>query len=359
MENARKKIMLVDDNITNLTMGKNALIADYDVFTIPSGEKLFKLLTKINPDLILLDVEMPEMNGYDVIKLLKKDEKTVHIPVIFLTAKNDEGSELEGFSLGAVDYITKPFSIPLLLKRIESHLLMEEQKKELLHYNNHLQDMVNEKTKTVVELQNAVLTTVAELVECRDDITGGHIERTQKYLEILVRELIKNNMYNDIVSKWNLKFLIQSAQLHDVGKIGIHDNILMKPGKLTVEEFDIMKTHTTFGVKVIEKIEANTTERTFLSHAKIFARSHHEKWDGSGYPDGLKGEDIPLQGRLMAIADVYDALISNRPYKKAFSHEQALDIIVSGKGSHFDPCLVDLFLSVADEFNQVAYAENI
>lgn len=354
MEKVRKKIMLVDDNITNLTIGKNALIEKYDVFTMPSAEKLFKILTKIIPDLILLDVEMPEMNGYEAIRKLKQDEKTADIPVVFLTAKNDEGSELKGFSLGAIDYIKKPFSAPLLLKRIESHLLMEEQKVELKHYNENLQDMVDEKTKTIFELQNTVLATVAELVECRDDITGEHIGRTQSFLKILVKELTRSNIYSEIVSQWDLKFLIQSAQLHDVGKIGIRDDILMKPGKLTEAEFEIMKTHTTFGVKVIEKIATNTIEGTFLSHAKIFAGSHHERWDGSGYPGGLKGEEIPLQGRLMAIADVYDALISRRPYKDPFDHERALEIIMEGRGTHFDPCLVDLFLSVADEFDRAA-----
>lgn len=353
MENTRKKIILVDDNVTNLNIGRNALINDYDVLTVPSGEKLFKILEKIMPDLILLDIEMPEMNGYETIQILKSNQQTAHIPVIFLTAKGDTGSELEGLSLGAVDYISKPFSPPLLLKRIELHLLVESQQKELKNYNDNLHEMVNEKTKTVYELQNAILKTFAELVEFRDDITGGHIERTQKYLKVLLDALLKDRLYQEEVASWDMEFLLQSAQLHDVGKIAIKDSILQKPGKLTDEEFDEMKNHTTFGVKVIQKIEESTRENAFLRHAEIFAGTHHEKWNGKGYPTGLSGNDIPLQGRLMAIVDVYDALTNERPYKKAFSHEEAVAIIKKDSGTHFDPQLVDIFLAHEQEFKEI------
>jgi putative two-component system response regulator len=350
----RKTIFMVDDNLTNLTVGKNALLGKYKVFTIPSGKKLFEMLEKAVPDMILLDIEMPEMDGYEIIRELKRNKATAEIPVVFLTARSDSGSELEGLSLGAIDYISKPFSPPLLLKRIEVHMLVEEQKHELEHYNHNLQYMVGEKTKTVLDLQNAILRTVAELVECRDDTTGGHIERTQNYLKILVDALLKDDQYRDEVASWNIDFFLQSSQLHDVGKIAIKDSILQKPAKLTPEEFDEMKTHTSFGIKVIERIQENTSEATFLEYAKIFASTHHEKWDGSGYPCGLAGYDIPLQGRLMAIADVYDALISERPYKKPFSHEEAVEIIRNGSGSHFDPKLVDVFLEHEDKFREVA-----
>jgi len=353
-EAKRKTIFMVDDNLTNLTVGKNALLGAYKVFTIPSGKKLFEMFDKAVPDMILLDIEMPDMNGYEIIKQLKANEATAHIPVVFLTARSDSGSELEGLSLGAIDYISKPFSPPLLLKRIEVHLLVEEQKRELENYSHNLQGMVEEKTKTVLDLQNAILRTVAELVECRDDTTGGHIERTQSYLQILVDALWNDESYRDEVSSWNIDFLLQSSQLHDVGKIGIKDSILQKPAKLTPEEFEEMKTHTTFGVKVIEKIQENTSEATFLEYAKIFASTHHEKWDGSGYPSGLSGESIPLQGRLMAIADVYDALISERPYKKPFTHEEAVKIISEGSGTHFDPRLVKVFLDHENEFKLIS-----
>lgn len=359
--NSRKKIMLIDDNITNLSLGKSVLSEKYDVITIPSGVKLFKMLERTIPDLILLDIEMPEMSGYDVIKRLKHMEATRHVPVIFLTAKNDDSSQLEGLTLGAVDYISKPFSPALLLKRIDVHLTieaqkceLEEQKKELKEYNENLQEMVDKKTRTVVTLQNAVLQTVSELVECRDDVTGGHVERTQYFLRLLVNAAYAQGFYHAQLEEWRRdEFFFQSCQLHDVGKIAIRDSILMKPGKLTSEEFELMKTHTTFGAKVIAKIGRMTEERSFLEHARIFAESHHERWDGTGYPLGLCGEDIPLQGRLMAIADVYDALVSDRPYKKAFPHQEANDIIFSGKGSHFDPALADVFLTVADKFSQV------
>jgi len=205
-----------------------------------------------------------------------------------------------------------------------------------------------------VELQNAVMKTMAELVEGRDNITGGHIERTQNYLRILIEALSKSDRYKDEISSWDIELILQSAQLHDVGKIAIDDSILRKPGKLTEEEFEKIKVHTIFGEEVIQKIKKSTSEHAFLEQARILASTHHEKWDGSGYPMGLKGSEIPLQGRLMAIADVYEALISDRPYKKAFSHEQAVAIIKCDSGKHFDPLLVDLFLNVSDEFNKVA-----
>jgi len=354
MNSERKTIFLVDDNLTNLTVGKAALAEHYNVFTLNSGEKLLKMLDKNIPDLILLDIEMPEMNGYDVLKVIKSKEETKLIPVIFLTARDDVEGELEGLSLGAIDYITKPFSPALLLKRIETHLLIEGQRKELFNYNHNLEEIVEKKTKSVVELQNAILKTVAELVEFRDNVTGGHIERTTSYLGVLLDALSAVGLYEKEISSWDLKLVLQSAQLHDVGKIAVRDGILQKPGKLTEEEFNEIKNHTTWGKEIIEKIKRKTSERTFLEHAEIFAATHHEKWDGSGYPKGLKGENIPLQGRLMAIADVYDALVSDRPYKKAFPHEKAVSIISEGKGTHFEPVLVDLFLKVSDEFNNIA-----
>lgn len=357
----RKKIIFVDDQISNLMIGRNVLSSEYDVFTVPSAEKLFILLEKVNPDLILLDVEMPDMDGYETIRKLKSEPATASIPVVFLTARNDTGSELEGLSLGAIDYISKPFSPPLLLKRIDVHLLVEEQKKqlekqkeELQNYNDNLEAMVKEKTKTIMELQNAVLETVAELVESRDDVTGGHIERTQSYLKILFEGLREQGLYDDEIRDWDVDLLVQSAQLHDVGKISISDTILNKPGKLTPEEFNQMKLHTTFGGEIIDRIQHRSAEQSFLKFTKTLAMTHHEKWDGSGYPYGLKGYDIPLEGRLMAIVDVYDALVSERPYKKAFTHDEAVEIIKEASGTQFEPALVDLFLSEAENFRKTS-----
>jgi putative two-component system response regulator len=351
MEN--NKVVLVDDNPSNLRTGKNVLSEKYEVYTAPSAAKMFEILADVKPAMILLDIEMPEMNGYEAIKILKAGEHTRDIPVIFLTGKTDTEDELEGLNLGAVDYITKPFMPPLLLKRIEVHLLVEAQKKtlesqqkELKNFNDNLQKMVEEKTKTVLELQDSILKTVADLVESRDDITGGHIERTRRGVGLLVKTLRDHPVYGAEVAGWDIKLLLQSSQLHDVGKIAISDRILQKPGRLDREEFEEMKKHAAFGVQIIEKIEASTSASDFLKYAKIFAGTHHEKWDGSGYPNGLTGEDIPLQGRIMALADVYDALVSERPYKKPFSHAEAVKIILEGKGTQFDPVLTDFFIAV-------------
>ena len=354
MEKRRKTIMLVDDNVANLTAGKNMLKDTYEVFPIPSGEKLFLLLQKITPDLILLDIEMPGMNGYQVITKLKEDEATAGIPVIFLTSWSDPESELEGLSLGAVDYVFKPFSPPLLIRRIENHLLIESQKQSLEDYNKNLQQKVEQKTRQVLELQNSILNTMAELVEFRDGTTGGHIARTQSYLQLLVEHLLSEKIYWNEVSSWHLEFLIPSAQLHDVGKIAISDTILNKPAKLTSEEFETMKQHAIFGENAIDSIMRTTTENDFLKHAKTFAGTHHEKWDGSGYPRGLTGTMIPLEGRIMAIADVYDALIALRPYKQPMSAQEAEDIILKGRETHFDPALTDLFKVLSPQFAEIA-----
>jgi putative two-component system response regulator len=297
---------------------------------------------------------MPEMNGYEALKKLKAEKKTQDIPVIFLTARTDPGSELEGLNLGAIDYIAKPFSPPLLVKRLENHLLARQHQRALKDYNENLQHMVQKRTRQVVELQNSILNTVTEMVEFRDDITGGHIERTQRYLKLLVDKLLAERIYWEEVSSWNLEFLVPSAQLHDVGKIAISDAILNKPGRLTPEEFDVMKQHASIGEKAIERIMETTSEKDFLHHAKIFAGAHHEKWDGTGYPRGLRQAEIPLQGRLMAVADVYDALIAVRPYKQPLSAPEAERIILEGREKHFDPVLTDLFRELASEFALIA-----
>ena len=276
MDSIRDTIFIIDDDMTNLTVARKSLSGKYDVFVAPSGEKLFLLLDKITPSLILLDIEMPEMDGYVVIKKLKADERTKHIPVIFLTAKIDPDSEIKGLSLGAVDYITKPFSQELLTKRVDLHILFEKQKKELLRHNLTLEGEIDKKTRTVWELQNAILKTVAELVERRDNVTGGHIERTQHYLSLLVDFLFEHDIYTDELSTWDIDLFIMSSQLHDVGKISISDEILMKPAKLTDKEFEQMKNHTIYGVDIIRKIEDSTTENDFLSYAEIMAGSHHE-----------------------------------------------------------------------------------
>ena len=357
MKSKKELILLVDDNPANLRLGKNVLAKKYAVATAPSAEKMFGLLENNSPEMILLDVDMPEMTGYDAIKILKANPETKDIPVIFLTIMSQINNELAGLSLGAIDYITKPFQPQLLLKRIEIHLLvethrktLEKQAEELKDFNKNLQKMVEEKTRNVFDLQNALLKTMAELVESRDDITGGHIDRTQYIIKVILEEMKRLNVYQEETEGWDMNLLLSSCQLHDVGKIAINDNILRKPGKLDDKEVEEMKKHALFGEQIIEKIESLVKESDFLKHAKIFAGTHHEKWDGTGYPHGLKGIEIPLLGRIMAIADVYDALISIRPYKKALTHEESVKIIVEGSGTQFDPVLVEIFTKVADQF---------
>ena len=331
-----KTIFIVDDNDTNLMTAKTALEGAYKTYALPSAEKMFKLAEKIIPDIILLDIEMPEVDGFEAMKLLKSDNKLKSIPVIFLTAKNDETTEIQGFEMGALDFIIKPFSPPVLIKRIKMHIDTDK--------------LVKDSQRAVRDIHNATINVIADMVECRDAVTGGHIERTQSYLKLLLNELIRSNVYLEEISRWDRRLLIPSAQLHDVGKIMISDIILNKPGKLTMEEFELIKNHCIEGEKIIDRIINRTNDDGFLLHAKNFAGYHHEKWDGTGYSRKLIGLDIPLEGRIMAIVDVYDALVCERPYKKAFAHEEAVDIINKDRGSHFDPKIVDSFLNITDEF---------
>ena len=254
----KQTVVVVDDNIANLAIVRSLLKGRYEVFPIPSASILFEYLDKAVPDLILLDVEMPGMDGYEVIQKLKSDSRFDDVPVIFLTSHEDEASELEGLSLGAVDYVSKPFSPPLLLKRIENHLLIGSQKKKLENYNKNLEVMVEEKTEHIRRMQERLLTILAEMVEFRDSVTGEHIDRTQKYLKILIDRMLELGVYREELEGWNTAFLIPSAQLHDIGKIAISDTILDKPGKLTREEFEIIKTHAAVGVQIIERIERET-----------------------------------------------------------------------------------------------------
>ncbi|MDR0519587.1 MAG: response regulator [Clostridiales Family XIII bacterium] len=355
MAEKRYRIAMVDDNAANLTIGRTILKEHYEVFPVPSSARLFDLLAKVSPDLILLDIMMPEMDGYETIKRLKADRRYESIPVIFLSAQSDESSELRGLAMGAVDYITKPFSAPLLLKRVENHLLISQQRVKLQNYNADLKQEVSRKATQLVGMQDAMLSAITEMVEFRDGDTGGHIDRTQLYLKWLIDELMAQGIYADLTWDWDVDLLVASAPLHDAGKIAISDAILRKPGKLTEDEFEIMKEHVDFGVEIIERIEARSDNcSNFLKFAKVIAASHHEKYDGSGYPWGLAGDEIPLEGRLMAIVDVYDALISRRPYKEAFPPEVAERVINEGSGAHFDPVLVGVFNNVSDKFANIS-----
>jgi putative two-component system response regulator len=342
--------MLVDDDQVHLNTGKDILKDLYNIFPIPSGKKLFEMLEKISPDLILLDIEMPEMDGYEVIKKLKADEKTSDIPVIFLSAHIDPGHELEGLGLGAVDYVFKPFSPILLIRRIENHIIIASQQRGLKKSNEDF------RTKAVIEPQKAVLNTLVELIEFPHNEPEGHSVRIQKYISLLTDRLMAENIYADETAGWDPASLVPASLLHDLGKIKIDHSLLHKPGKYSPEEFELVKTHAGWGEKIIGSLEKEPAEFSFLYHAKNFAASHHEKWDGTGYPLGLKGLDIPLEGRLMAIADVYDALIAKRPYKDPLPPEEARQIILSERGLHFDPLLTDVFEDLSEQFAEIAKA---
>ena len=354
MDKGRILIAMVDDDAAILRAGVNALSPVYSLATFSSADRLFDFLRQSLPALILLDVMMPGMDGYQTIRTLKADERTRGIPVIFLSGMTGADEEFEGLNLGAVDYIAKPF-VPLLLrKRIEMHLLMESQRLALEDFNANLQSMVERKTRTVMVLQNAIIQTIADLVERWDNMTGSHSDRAMRGVGILIGALGQAGLYEDQIASWNMDLLLPSSQLHDVGKIAVSDQILKKPGPLLKAEFEEMKKHTTYGVQVIEKIKTQTQESEFLDYARVFVEAHHERWDGTGYPHGLAGERIPLLGRIMALADVYDALISARPYKKALSREEAVRIIRAGRGTQFDPRLTDIFITMADRFPEPA-----
>ena len=329
-----KTIFVVDDSDTNLSMAEAVLEDQYRVMTMPSASKMFDLLEKVIPDLILLDIEMPVMDGFQTLKQLKSESKWIEIPTIFLTGRNDSEVEARGFEMGAVDFITKPFSAPVLLNRIKTHL--------------NIDDIIRERTAQLHRLQNSIVSVLADMVENRDKGTGGHIERTSVYIRILIEQMKERGVYADEISAWDVDKMISSARMHDLGKISITDVIVNKPGKLTDTEYEIMKSHAEEGERIIDEIISRTGEGDFLRNAKLFAGTHHERWDGKGYPRGLKGEEIPLQGRIMAIVDVYDALVSERPYKKAFTEDEALNIIVQNSGTHFDPAIVNLFCDVKE-----------
>jgi len=341
-----KTIFLVDDSDVNLLTAKKVLSQRYRVYTLPSAAACFELLESIIPDMILLDISMPEMDGFDALKLLKSNKRYVDIPVMFLTIWRDEAIESRGFEMGAVDFISKPFSESVLLNRIKTHLDIDERIREQTA-------MLRMRTEKLNRLRNSMVSVLAEMLESRDKATGGHIERTAKYIKILLQKMVERGVYADEVTCWDLDVLISSVRLHDVGKIAISDLILNKPEELTQDEFSIMKIHSAEGERIIDKIISQTGDEDFLICAKLFAGYHHERWDGTGYPHGLRGTDIPLLGRVMAIVDVYDALVSDRSYKKALPHEHAVNVIIEGKGRQFDPKLVDIFCEVQGLFAEV------
>ncbi|MCL2213806.1 MAG: response regulator [Treponema sp.] len=348
-----KTIFVVDDNTVNLVTADDTLSCYYNVFTFASASSMFDFLSNTMPDLILLDIMMPDIDGFEALRQIKADKRYAEIPVIFLTSKNDAATEALGFEMGVVDFISKPFSKPVLLNRIKTHLHIEEIITERTAIISEQTEILRQRTEKLLRLQNSIVSVLATMVENRDRLTGKHVMRTTEYLKLLVNALIEHGLYSDKINKFNFDTIMASSRLHDLGKIVVTDLILNKPEELTENEFYIIKTHAIEGEKIIDEIINESGEDEFLLNAKIFAGSHHEWWDGTGYPRGLKGEDIPLLGRILAIADVYDALMSDRPYKKAYTHEKAVEIILENKGKQFDPSIVDVFYEINGLFAEV------
>ena len=353
-ELTKRKILIVDDTPENIQVLMNLLKDEYAIAVATNGERALNLAnSQPAPDIILLDVMMPLIDGYEVCRRLKNDPKTASIPVIFITGLSDHSDEQKGLDLGAVDYILKPFAPTLVKSRIRNHL-------ELKTYRDHLEEMVNERTRELILTQDAAIFGLGILAEYRDIETGEHIRRTQHYVRLLAERLKEHHHFRGYFDSYTLRQLFNSAPLHDIGKVGVPDIVLQKPGSLNEEEFSIIKQHTVFGREIIKRIEAgmhSNSASAFLKFAEELAYTHHEHWDGSGY-HGMKGEEIPVSGRLMSIADVYDALTSPRVYKPAYSHEKAISIISHGddrtRPEHFDPYILQAFLDLADEIRLIS-----
>lgn len=353
-EAAKSTVLVVDDTEANIDILVEALDVEYEVSVAMDGQSALQAASENPPDIILLDIMMPGMDGYAVCEKLKGDAKTADIPIIFLTAMTEVQNKTKGFELGAVDYITKPFEIREVEARVKTHLTLKEAKEFLKNQNEILEQKVEERTKELALTQDVTIQSLATLAETRDNETGGHILRTQNYVMLLAFNLMRKPGYKNQLDIPTAKLLNKSAPLHDIGKVGVVDSILLKPGKLTPEEFEEMKKHTILGRDALLKAEKSLGTTSFLRVAREIAYTHHEKWDGTGYPEGISGETIPVSGRLMAIADVYDALICKRVYKPSFPHKKAAAIIKEGRGTHFSPDVVDAFTELEERFRQVA-----
>lgn len=352
--NKREKILIVDDVPENLMMLMNALKSDYTVIAATNGMKAIELASaEPMPDLILLDIIMPDMDGYEVCRYLQKDLRTRDIPIIFITAKTEVDDEEKGLELGAVDYIGKPINSAIVRARVRNHL-------ELKRHRNHLEELVAQRTYQLKKAQESVIEAMGMVAEHRDPETGSHISRTKIYVNLIAQELSKLPKYKKILTPRIIELVSNAAPLHDLGKIAISDSILLKEGPLTPQEWETMQTHPLIGEETIHMAEIKFKDNDTLIIAKDIAGAHHEKWNGTGYPRGLKGEDIPLWGRIMAAADVYDAIISRRSYKEPMSHKSAITYLLEKRGSQFDPDVIDAFMQVQDEILETAlkYAEN-
>ena len=354
-DHQKPTVLIVDDHPGNLANLIEILDQTYQLRLAKSGRETLAVVSlKPIPDLILLDIMMPEMDGFHVLKSLQENAETRDIPVIFVTAKDQPRDEEIGFERGAVDYITKPLRPGVLRARIRNHIELKRARDALKSHNQLLLTEVARRKQEIQRIQTLSVDALAELAKIRDNETGNHIRRTQEYVRTLAMSLLNHPRHRDL----NLEavgLIAQSAPLHDIGKVGIPDSILLKPGKLTSEEWEIMKTHAALGAEALELAERRSQQPIpYLEYAKDIARHHHEKWDGSGYPDQLAGEDIPFAARLMAVADVFDALVFARVYKPSWSYQKALDTIVEASGQHFDPVIVEAFQNHFDECAAIA-----
>lgn len=347
-------ILCVDDTPANLFVLVELLKKSYRVKTATNGPQTLQIAKTSPPDLILLDIMMPGMDGFEVCRRLKADPACREIPILFITAKTEVKDEAEGLSLGAADYIHKPISPPILLARVRHHLEIKSYNDLLRNRNQWLEDEVERRISELNRMQDATIHVITTLAEFRDTETGNHIRRTQGYIRLIADNLRILPEHAAYLTAARTAQIVTSAPMHDVGKIAIPDNILLKPGKLDAAEFAIMQLHAIRGYEILSRAKKNLGETGgFLEIAQQIARSHHEKWDGSGYPDGLAGTAIPLAARMMAVGDVYDAIRSERPYKKGMSHDEAFAILRESRGSHFDPQIVDIFLACDHQVQQI------
>ncbi len=350
----KSTILCVDDTPTNLYLLVELLKNDYRVKTATTGALALQIVAAGLPDLILLDIMMPGMDGLEVCRRLKSEIVSMDIPILFLTAKTEVEDEAYGLGLGAADYIHKPISPPILLARVRHHLEIKRYNDLLTNRNQWLEEEVSRRISELNRMQEATIHVITTLAEFRDEETGNHVRRTQEYIRLIAENLRKLPEHRNYLTAEVTAQIVTSAPMHDVGKIAIPDHVLLKPDRLTAEEFEIMKLHAIRGYEILSQAKKNLGETGgFLEIAQEIARSHHEKWDGSGYPDGLAGKFIPLAARMMAVADVYDAVRSERPYKKALSHKEAIAILQQNRGSHFDPQIVDIFLSFDQEVQSI------
>ncbi len=361
MSERRAQILVVDDQPENRLIVRDFLADDYAVLSASSGEEALEIAAREVVDLVLLDVVMPGMDGFEVCRRLKADPALQRIPVLFLTSLDRVDEETQGFALGAADFIHKPFSPPVVMARVATHLSLAAARRRLETRNDNLTRVVRERSQEVVSqkqalinAQGATISAFCALAEVRDDETGNHIRRTQEYIRALAEHLRHHPRFCKELSEENIAWLHRSAALHDVGKVALPDSILHKAGKLTAEEWEVMKKHTEYGRNAIAQAQSEAGGTSFLRYGREIAYSHHEHWDGNGYPLGLAGEQIPLSARLMAVADVYDAIISKRCYKPAYPHEHAMAVIAQGRGTHFDPDIADAFLEMSEEFRAIS-----